>query len=269
GGPPPKPTINAGAFDLERTPPIPNLVMSPIDRARLKTQLHHSIAALGSQAAVLPTAEPQLKRPINGQVQALIAQNPTSFPLSPQNYSLLWGTWDLIYASQGTVVTRRLGQVQDVDSSASTAPVTLGRIWQVLSPLDVAETDRRERVDADRLFPVLRAENGAILQVPVLGEVKLCARGEWTVASPGVSLGAAGPETHGPSNPNTQATVTFHSFGLQGQAVGPLWWRGPELWLPVLPLLRRSALWRVVYCDADLYIGEGKTGNQFVFQRSA
>lgn len=210
-----------------------------LDRTPLKAQLRRSVTDLGPQIALLPAAEPSLKEPINQQIQALIAQNPTPNPLESANISQLLGTWELIYASQGTVVTRRLGQSQAREVKS---PVTLQRIWQVLRAREAGEG--------------LQAENGAQLAVPGVGVVQLRAVGAWTIAA-----------SDRKSNQNT-AQVAFQCFGLQGLALGPGRWRGPELLLPVVPLLRRSALWRVVYLDEDLYIGEGKTGNCFVFSRS-
>ncbi|MGA1262690.1 MAG: PAP/fibrillin family protein [Prochlorothrix sp.] len=219
-----------------------------LDRTSLKAQLRRSVTDLGTQIALLPAAEPSLKEPINQQVQALTAQNPTPNPLESANIAQLIGTWELIYASQGTVVTRRLGQSQAREVKS---PVTLQRIWQVLRAGEAGEEQRGPEGQG------LQAENGAQLAVPVVGVVQLRALGTWTIA-----------KADRTPNPNT-AQVAFQRFGVQGLALGPWQGQGPELLLSVLPVLQRSALWRVVYLDEDLYIGEGKTGNRFVFSRSS
>lgn len=211
--------------------------MTSSDRTFRKTQLWQAIADLGPQLALLPAAASEVKAPIDQQVTALIAANPTPHPLDLAHDTRILGSWELVYASRGTVVTRRLSQSGGADGGS---PLTLRRIWQVL---------QAGEHPGDR--PTIQAENGARLQIPWLGEVQLLALGHWAIA----------PEP-------IQANVSFQAFSLQLIVTwGEHTWAGPALTIPVLPLWRRSALWRVVYLDADTYIGEGKTGNRFLFRR--
>ncbi|WP_353259577.1 PAP fibrillin [Prochlorothrix hollandica] len=208
-------------------------MVKSLDRATLKAELWEALTALGTSAALLPAAEPALKAPIDAHLQTLIHHNPTPQPLAAPGRSGLLGSWQLRYASQGTVVTRRLGPSQN---SQGIPAVTLVKIWQVLTE------------DADG---TVRAENGARLRLPLLGEGQLRAAGTWAIAANG-----------------TEAQVSFGALGLRStQFLGQSGWQLPELWVPVLPLLRRSALWRLVYVDEDTYIGEGATGNRFLFRR--
>lgn len=208
------------------------------DRTSRKTRLWQAIADLGPQLALLPAAAPEVKAPIDQQVTALIADHPAVQALDWEHDRRILGSWELVYASRGTVVTRRLGASGDPSGDH---PVTLLRIWQVLE----AGENRDDRL-------TLQAENGARLRIPWLGEVQLLALGNWAIA----------PDL-------AQAQVSFRMFSLQlmiGQ--GEHTWAGPILRLPVLPMWRRSALWRVVYLDDDTYVGEGSTGNRFLFRRA-
>jgi hypothetical protein len=212
--------------------------MNQFDRTSHKTQLWQAIADLGPQLALLPAAAPAIKAPIDQQVMALIADNPIPLPLDLGQDMRMLGDWELVYASRGTVVTRRLSQSGDPESGGAMTPL---RIWQRLQAGE-SQGDR----------PTIQAENGARLRVPWLGEVQLLALGTWAIA----------PEP-------IQAEVSFRAFALQLIIPwGERTWTGPNLQIPVLPPLRRSALWRVVYLDADTYVGEGSTGNRFVFRRS-
>ena len=140
-------------------------------REHLKQDLLDRTTTLGQQA-LLPTEKSEL----DAIVQQLEALNPTPLPLAPENRSLLLGDWKLLYASNGTVITRRLP-----------GGITINAIWQTLSATGNSEG--------------IAASNGAELALPLLGRVQLQAQGYWrwqgetqtaTVAFDGFSLQATG-----------------------------------------------------------------------------
>lgn len=118
-------------------------------RQNLKQDLLYRSTSLGQQALL-----PAEKSELNMLVQQLETLNPTPLPLAPENRSLLLGDWKLLYASNGTVVTRRL-----------TGGIIIHAIWQTLS--------------ATRNSVGIAATNGAELGLPLLGRVQLEAQGQW------------------------------------------------------------------------------------------
>lgn len=195
------------------------------DRANLKLSLLRQIQQLSLQDALLPSCHPA----IDTAVAQLEAVTPQTHPMLIEHWPSLVGTWHLIYASRGTVVTR---QVAD-NNPLAWLQVTVLQVWQTLS------------VEHQHL----KTENGAELAVPWGGRWRLKAMGTWT-----------------PMNAQT-ATVAFHGFALQSCWTG-LGWPLPEVQIPVLEQLRREALWTTSYIDEDLRVGRGATGNLFVFQRA-
>ena len=117
-------------------------------RQALKQDLLRRAAELG-QEAVLPTQ----KAAIDAIVRQLESLNPTPEPLALCQRALLLGDWSLIYASRGTVVTRRL-----------VGGISINAIWQRLDSAG-------ERAIA--------ATNGAELELPVIGKIQLQAEGLW------------------------------------------------------------------------------------------
>jgi hypothetical protein len=145
---------------------------------------------------------------------------------------MLVGHWALVYASRGTVVTRRMG------GQVGLWQIRIQRVWQQL----------HQSGDPD--YP-LATENGAVLMVPVLGEITTVAKGTWQ-----------------PYEEAESARVSFGAFSLQPTGVlGISGLQLPRLTVPVLEFLRREALWITSYLDEDLRFGRGATGNLFVFQR--
>lgn len=195
------------------------------DRANLKISLLHHIQQLSLEAALLPSSHPE----IDAIVAQLEAASPHPHPLLGDHWPLLLGTWQLIYASRGTVVTRQLAD----SNPLGWLPVTLLQVWQTL------------RTAQNQLL----TENGADLALPWLGTWRLKATGTWT-----------------PINVQT-ATVAFDAFALQARLAGT-GWALPELRIPVWEQLRREALWTTSYLDDDLRVGRGATGNLFVFRRA-
>lgn len=195
-------------------------------RSALKTELFQRIEALEQQKALLPATE----EVIEALVQQLELITPIPHPLRSDHWPILLGTWQLLYASQGTVVTRQIASLPFANS------LIPQRIWQTL------------RASASG---TIWAENGAVFDLPLLGEWQLRAEGVWTWGAD-----------------EQIAKVTFGAFAIQAtQFLGQAGWRFPELKIPVLESLRNEALWSTSYLDPELRIGRGATGNLFVFRR--
>lgn len=199
----------------------------------LKAQLLSQIEALGTQTALFPSPTATIDRLIEQLEQC----NPIPHPLHPEVLPQLLGHWQLVYASRGTVVTRKLPPF----SPPTGTGITLEQIWQTLTP-GAAGTQ------------AIAAENGADLKIPVLGNWRLRAEGKWCWQA----------------EEGQVATVTFNAFAVQArQAFGQPQWQLPELKIPVLDFLRNQAWWRTSYLDGELRVGRGATGNLFVFGKES
>lgn len=196
--------------------------MGSLEIQQLKRDILHQVAAL-KQQALLPAEKGEL----DAVVQQLELLNPTRLPLSPVNRSLLLGRWKLIYASNGTVVTRQLA-----------GGISINEIWQILNVFQ-EET--------------IAVTNGMELELPLLGKLQMQAQGLWQQQD----------------NMRT-ARVTFDAFSLQATGLfhQPNW-QFPALYIPVLEWMRREASWQTTYLDSELRIGQGATGNRFVFMRQS
>lgn len=196
-------------------------------RLQLKTQLFQQIGTLEPEEAILPDEHPAIDQ-IICELETL---NPIDQPLRPEHWPLLLGSWALVYASRGTVVTRRLGRQFPL-------PVGIQRVWQRLTGPETTGAD-------------IATENGAVLSLPFLGELTATIQGTWQPFEEGesarVSFGAI----------SVQATRMLGIAGLQL----------PKITVPVLEFLRQEALWITSYLDEDLRFGRGATGNLFVFRR--
>jgi hypothetical protein len=193
----------------------------------LKTELLNRIEALDRQRSLLPFSEAS----IDFIIRQLENINPIPRPLLPDNLSNLIGEWLLVYASNGTVITRPIAEITSILGSS----ILVKKVWQILA------IDRQK----------LTAENKALIELPLLGEYQLSAIGVWQ-----------------PELDERTAKVTFNAFS--GQATkffGQPSWSLPELKIPVLEFFRNEALWITSYLDEDMRIGRGATGNLFVFQR--
>ena len=202
------------------------MTVSPSLRPTLKTELLDRIRHLDLAEALLPSSHPD----IDHLIHSLEAVNPITQPLHPDHWPILLGTWDLIYASEGTVVTRRI---------PAPWPVGIRRVWQRLTQ------------SAQASAPIA-AENGAVVSLPLLGELTAIAQGGWQ-----------------PYEEAESARVSFGAFSLQPtRLLGITGLHLPQITLPIFEALRREALWITSYLDDDLRIGRGVTGNLFVFQRT-
>jgi hypothetical protein len=206
-------------------------MMDEQTRSTLKAQLFHQVEALGIQNSLFP-AEGEAIDQLIVQLEQL---NPTPAPLHSDSRPHLLGRWDLIYASRGTVVTRRLAPSPGFGATG----ITIQQIWQTL-------THHPSRAIA--------AENGADLAVPFLGRWRLRAEGKWSWQA----------------EERRVATVRFNAFTIQAiEALGQPHWQLPELKIPVLDFLQNEAEWRTSYLDEALRVGRGATGNLFVFRKAA
>lgn len=197
-------------------------------RATLKTELFQRVDALEPQQALFPSQEEL----IDELVQQLECINPIPHPLQSQHLPTLLGDWQLVYASRGTVVTRRIASIPDFLGGIKTK-----RVWQTLA------TGGTQKIVA---------ENGAKFDLPLVGEWQLRAEGVWTWGAD-----------------EQVATVIFNAFSVQATKLfDQSSWRLPEVKIPVLEFLRNEALWTTSYLDEEMRVGRGATGNLFVFRRS-
>lgn len=205
----------------------PDLKNNEAIRLSLITKLRQQIEALNSQQALFPDPNPS----INEIIQSLEKITPISQPLQPDYLPYLVGEWDLIYASQGTVVTRQVASI-----STWKEVIKIDRVWQKLI------LDEHHQI---------QAINAALLNIPGLGKWQLQANGIWKWQTP-----------------EQIAQVSFSSFSVQAkQPFSWSSWSSPELTIPVLEWMRSQAIWITSYLDAEIRVGRGATGNLFVFRR--
>ena len=190
----------------------------------LKTQLIEQVEALPLQQAIFPQSQPDIDKII----QQLEEINPNSQPLSSQNQALLSGSWQLIYASNGTVVTRQFAEIPDWTG------IKIKDVYQILNCSDTG----------------IITSNCGEIELPLFGELKIQASGIWK---------CQGDEQ--------TALVSFDEFGFKSKKLFNLPFDLPELKIPVLEFLRNEAVWITSYLDEEIRVGRGKTGNLFVFQK--
>lgn len=195
--------------------------------SELKTKLLSQIEVLGKEQSLLPFSTPH----IDETIRELEDVNPILRSLSPEHLTTLAGEWQLIYASNGTVVTRPLADITNIFGSG----IKVKKIWQSINNFN------REII----------ASNQALIEFYLLGEYYLSAEGTWQ-----------------PQPDEKTAIATFDLFSLQAtKFVSQPDWTLPELQIPVLEFMRNQAIWITSYLDEDTRIGRGATGNLFVFHR--
>ncbi|MBW4687736.1 MAG: PAP/fibrillin family protein [Komarekiella atlantica HA4396-MV6] len=196
-------------------------------RFALRTELLQQIEILGVQRSLFPSSE----KPIDELVHRLENINPIPQPLNLKSLPLLFGNWQLVYASRGTVVTRQIASISDFLQG-----IKIKRVWQKLAAGDTKK---------------ISASNSAEVELPILGEWQLQADGLWKWGTD-----------------EQTATVAFNSFSIQAtKPLGLPNWNFPELRIPVLEFLQKEALWITSYLDEEIRVGRGATGNLFVFHR--
>lgn len=197
-------------------------------RSSLKKTLLKNIQFLDPIDALLPSQHPDIDRLIHD----LEDLSPIEHPLSEPYLPTLLGNWKLVYASQGTVVTRQ------VSEPSKFLPVRIQRVWQRLNLTGSADAP-------------IETENGAVLSIPFFGEFTAIAKGIWQ-----------------PYEEAESASVSFGALSVQPtRLLGISGLNLPQITIPVLDFLRREALWITSYLDEDLRFGRGATGNLFVFKR--
>ncbi len=197
-------------------------------RTQLKTQLLQQINALEPGDAILPSEH----HVIDQIICELETLTPIDQPLREEHWPLLLGSWALVYASRGTVVTRRSRQLP--------LPVSIQRVWQRLTG-----------IEEQGATGAIATENGAVLSLPFFGELTATAQGIWQ-----------------PYDEGESARVSFGAFSLQAtRLLGIAGLHLPQITVSVLEFLRQEALWITSYLDEDLRFGRGATGNLFVFRR--
>ncbi|MFB2976482.1 PAP/fibrillin family protein [Microseira sp. BLCC-F43] len=197
-------------------------------RLALKTELLQRVEALETFQALFPSPA----QPIDQIVQQLESLNPIPHPLSPKHLPSLIGDWQLVYASNGTVVTRAIASTPNMLGG-----IQIKQVWQSLVTGEPGK---------------INASNGALIDLPLLGEWQLQADGTWNWGED-----------------DQIAKVTFGTFYIRAtKPFGSSSWNLPELKIPVLEFLRKEALWTTSYLDAEIRIGRGATGNLFVFRRA-
>ena len=193
----------------------------------LKSELFSQIEAVGEKRSLLPFAETS----IDETIRQLEDISPISQPLSSNYLSSLIGDWQLVYASNGTVITRPITEITNILGFG----IEVNRIWQSLNNFNGE----------------IRANNQALIELALLGEYQLSAEGVWLAEAD-----------------ERKAQVTFNAFAVQAtRFFAQSDWSLPELKIPVLDFLRNEAVWITSYLDEDTRIGRGGTGNLFVFRR--
>ncbi|MBD2512740.1 PAP fibrillin [Nostoc muscorum FACHB-395] len=199
-------------------------------RFALKTELLLRIEKLGLQQSLFPTSDELIDK----LVQQLEGISPIPQPLQPNYLASLLGDWQLVYASNGTIVTRQIASIPDF-----LGVIKIKRVWQTLA----SDSNTRK----------ISASNSAQLELPILGEWQLQANGHWK---------------WGTDTDEKTATVSFNSFSIQAtKPFGLSNWSFPELKIPVLEFLQKEALWITSYLDQEIRVGRGATDNLFVFRR--
>ena len=123
------------------------------NRQSLKTQLIEQVEALPSQKAIFP----QSNSVIDNIIQNLEEINPNPQPLNLKNQILLSGSWRLIYASNGTVVTRQFAEIP------SWMEIKIKQVYQILNCNSTG----------------IATSNCAKIELPLFGEWKIEASGIW------------------------------------------------------------------------------------------
>jgi len=91
----------------------------------LKSELFSQIEAVGEKRSLLPFAETS----IDETIRQLEDISPISQPLSSNYLYSLIGDWQLVYASNGTVITRPITEITNILGFG----IEVNRIWQSLN----------------------------------------------------------------------------------------------------------------------------------------
>lgn len=216
-----------------------------------KQELLRLVEALGQPAAVLPGDEPERRHIdalIAGLEEAASTSGGDSAPVQQQQQQQLCGRWRLVYASNGTYVTRQ-AVAQALLSLGQLPGVGLDDITQTVFAAPGGGRDG----GASSTAAGLRSDNAAEFGLGPLGTWRLAVAGAWAPTARG-------------------DTVSVSFDGVSVQLVGLLGWGWGSDALPVvrvpLPSGGRAAPWTTPYVDGTLRVGRGSsTGNTFLFVR--
>ncbi|GIL70399.1 hypothetical protein Vretimale_3589 [Volvox reticuliferus] len=216
--------------------------------AETKKELNFLLQTLGYPNTVLP-GEPQAKSEIDKVLHRLEALTQAPEPLiwhqqpggilgvSP----LLLGEWELVYASNGILVTR-------------TAPAELVRTASRLPGVGIS--DITQTLSLNQSGAVV-ANNSAVLGFGPLGSWQLGIQGVWRDSGDGKT-----------------ARVLFDQVSVKPVAAMGL---AVPSWMPPLQLAtggtagpgesRVGASWTTTFVDRDMRVGRGRDGEAFLFRR--
>ncbi|KAG2445814.1 hypothetical protein HXX76_000418 [Chlamydomonas incerta] len=219
--------------------------------SELKKDLNLLLGKLGFPQSVLP-GEDEGKAAIDKVLQRLEALTPVPEPLMWPNVPgegvpgvspLLLGEWELVYASNGTVVTRS-APAQLLLQASRLPGVGISDITQVLKLNDVG---------------ALVASNSAVFGFGPVGSWSVGIEGVWRDSGDGKTARvlfdqvSVRPVTAlGLPVPNWAPPLTLATGGTTGPGQG-----------------RSGADWITTFVDRDMRVGRGRTGNTFLFKRKA
>lgn len=228
-------------------PPSANFGSMHIFLEKRKGELRKELTALGFPQSVLPGGG-EAKGKVDLLIAELEAMTPVTFPLRAQSAQLsspegpadplLLGQWVLVYASNGTVVTRST-PAQIILAASQLPGVGLQDIQQQLNIDSTGEVS---------------TTNQAVFGLGPFGQWRVGVNGIWRSKGDGKT-----------------AKVFFNSISIR--MVDLMGLRIPD-WLPALSLPsgisetagREGAEWLTTYLDDDMRVGRGKSG-VFVFYR--
>jgi hypothetical protein len=204
----------------------------------LKREIWEKVSAMGLEAALLPGSHDEKK-----SIMDLIEQLPSSSSSSASSDETMAGEWELVYTSNGTVVTRT--PVIQAISLASKLPGTgIKRISQKLEAQDAGN---------------LKVLNLAVIGFGPFGEWRLGIEGDWTLM------------------PDDSPASISHRVKFRGLAAKPTGILGIDL-PDIIPQISLSlpeaargagATWVTTFCDEEFRIGQGaSSGNTFLFFKS-
>ncbi|GLC43895.1 hypothetical protein PLESTB_000920600 [Pleodorina starrii] len=218
--------------------------------AETKKELSFLLQSLGYPNTVLP-GEARAKSEIDRVLHRLEALTPAPEPLLWQQQPggvpgispLLLGAWELVYASNGILVTR-------------TAPAELLRTASRLPGVGLSDISQVLSLNSSGS---LVASNSAVFGFGPLGSWRVGIEGVWRDSGDGKT-----------------ARVLFDQVSIKPDSAMGL--PAPS-WLPPLRLAtggtsgpgesRAGAPWITTFVDRDMRVGRGKEGEAFLFKRKA
>lgn len=207
-----------------------------LDVGSVKQQLRTLLSQVTPVEAVFPR-QTEARQRVNALVQCLEdVAGAGQHQLQPGQ---LTGSWRLVYASKGTVVTR--SAIAQLLVSLSALPGT--GLKDISQQLQTASTPGA----------LLEAANSAIFGLGPLGSYEVGIQGRWL------------PDA---SQAGSKVEVAFDAFSVRlvGYLGLPLPAGLPKITIPMNR--ETSAEWWTPYADEEFRLGKGKSGNLFLFWRS-